>query len=320
MKPFNNNIMYQEKQNKNLILFHFKSVDNNPAIFELISKDDTVTSGIVEGGFIVSVSKEKTNTIIYNSKPSNNNITTFIEYFGCKLEDDEKIVINFGNNIIVNFNKTINKGIFNINLTLEDNFAFSDKDCSLLLIFGNKDIPIYNIEESLNNTMPDYISFKYPKIKEDEHYHFYFYNNETGFGVSSCSIYYVNSDYNFIHYHGSSSDKNNILMNPYNSLEKDDSLYYLVNCYKSYKANIIYFDVIKYKQKVGILNKFFLANNYTEYKFNKLNKTATILIQVIASFTYYTKDELPTLYLGKYAINLENAYYIFTVSNGRSQK
>ena len=63
-----------------------------------------------------------------------------------------------------------------------------------------------------------------------------------------------------------------------------------------------------------------MANKYTEYKFNKLNKTATILIQVIASFTYYTKDELPTLYLGKYAINLENADYIFIASSGMFPK
>ena len=53
--------------------------------------------------------KEKTNTSIENKNPSGNNISTYIEYFGFKLENDDDIEIDFGNNNIINLNKTLNK-------------------------------------------------------------------------------------------------------------------------------------------------------------------------------------------------------------------
>ena len=55
----------------------------------------------------------------------------------------------------------------------------------------------------------------------------------------------------------------------------------------------IYFNIIKYKQEEGILNKLFLANNYSEYKFGGINKTTKILIQAFTSYDTY-KDEIPT--------------------------
>ena len=94
MVPFNDNIIY--KENKKMILMHFKSINNNPGIFELISLDYYVSHGIVEGSFIFSYLKEKTNTYIYNSQPSGNMVTTYIEYFGCNLEDNDEIQIDFG--------------------------------------------------------------------------------------------------------------------------------------------------------------------------------------------------------------------------------
>ena len=83
--------------------------------------------------------------------PSGNNITIYIEYFGCKLENDEKINVNFGDNNIIEFNETINQGIFNISLKLEYNPVYSDKYCALLIKFGYEDIYINTIEEKFNN-------------------------------------------------------------------------------------------------------------------------------------------------------------------------
>ena len=136
MVPFNDNIIY--KEDKKMILMHFKSINNNPGIFELISLDYYVSHGIVQGSFIFSYLKEKTNTYIYNSQPSGNIVTTYIEYFGCNLEDNDEIQIDFGENNLIILNKTIKKGEFNINLNLKNNPSYSDKNCTLLLVFGKK--------------------------------------------------------------------------------------------------------------------------------------------------------------------------------------
>ena len=130
MVSFNDNIIHQE--NKNPILFHFKSIDKNPAIFELIAIGVYKKDKIEEGSFALYYLKEKTNTSIENKNPSGNNISTYIEYFGFKLENDDDIEIDFGNNNIINLNKTLNKILFNISLTLFQNQAYSDKNCSLL--------------------------------------------------------------------------------------------------------------------------------------------------------------------------------------------
>ena len=59
--------------------------------------------------------------------------------------------------------------------------------------------------------MPKTISYQYPKIEEDLHYNFYFYKEEDGIRYRpSCSFYYVNSDFIFIHYYDSISDNYNI--------------------------------------------------------------------------------------------------------------
>jgi len=103
-------------------------------------------------------------------------------------------------------------------------------------------------------------------------------------------------------------------MNPYNSFEKDNNLTFLMFCHKHPIGKKIYYNIIKYKRKNGILNKFFLTNNYTEYKFDKLTKTTKILIQII-TYPNYLKDEYPSLYIGKYAKKLYNYNHIIVASN-----
>ena len=314
MISFNDNIIHQE--NKNLILFHFKSINKNPAIFELIAIGEDKKDIIKEGSFGLYYLKEKTNTSIENKNPRGNNILTYIEYFGCKLENDDEIEINFGKNNIINLNKTRNKILFYINLTLLQNQAYSDKNCSLLLIFGKDEIPINLIEESYNNSLLYDTYFQYPKIEEDYHYHFYFYD-ERNYNINQylyCTFFYVNSNLIFIHLFGSFDENYNILMNPYNSFEKDNNLTFLMFCHKHPIGKKFYYNIIKYKRKNGILNKFFLTNNYTEYKFDKLTKTTKILIQII-TYPNYLKDEYPSLYIGKYAKKLYNYNHIIVASN-----
>ena len=171
-------------------------------------------------------------------------------------------------------NNKIKKGRFNITLDSVTNPAYSDKNCTLLLSFGQKEISPNIIEESFNNSMPRTISYQYPQIEEDFHYNFYFHEFENGNRYSpSCSFYYVNSDFIFIHYHDSIFQNYNILMNPYNALGNNHNLTYLMNCYQPYELNDILFNIIKLKQEDVIFNKFFLTGNYTEYKFKKANKT-----------------------------------------------
>ena len=103
-------------------------------------------------------------------------------------------------------------------------------------------------------------------------------------------------------------------MNPYNSFEKDNNLTFLMFCHKYSINEKFYYNIIKYRQENGILNKFFLTNNYTEYKFDKLTKTTKILIQIIP-YPSYSKDEYPSLYFGKYVKELYNYNHIFVASN-----
>ena len=318
MVPFNDNIIY--KEDKKLILMHFKLINNNPGIFELISLYYYSSFGIVEGGFIFTYLQNKTNTNIHNSHPSGNNVSTYIEYFGYKLENNDEIKINFGENNLIILNKTLNKGWFNIHLILENNQAYSDKNCALILSFGKEEISPNITEESFNNSMPKTISYQYPKIEEDLHYNFYFYKEEDGIRYRpSCSFYYVNSDFIFIHYYDSISDNYNILMNPYNGLGKENNLTYLMNCQKGRITSNILFNIIKLNEEDGILNKFFLTGTYTEYKFKKTNKTTKILIQVIGEFDY-PFDDYPSLYIGKYSQRFYYFSQIFMISNDIVQK
>ena len=314
MTPFNDNIIHQE--NKNLILFHFKSNNNNPVLFELIAIGDHRMDEMVEGKFGLYYLKGKINTYIENKKPTHKTISTYIEYFGCKLENDDEIEINFGNNNIINLNKAKNKVIFNINLTLFQNQAYSDKNCSLLLIFGKDETPIKIIEESYNNTNFYETYFQYPKIEENYHYHFYFYDekNYDRNGFLYCSFFYINSNLIFIHLYGNINDNYNILMNPYNSLPIDNNLTYLMFCHNHILDEKFYYNIVKYKQENGIISKFFLTNNYTEYKFDKLDKTTKILIQ-IKTYLRVSKDEYPSIYIGKYVKKLSNYNHIVVASN-----
>ena len=312
MIPFDDNIIY--KEDKKLILMHFKSINNNPGIFELISLYYDVSYGIVEGSFIFSYLKEKANTYIKNGEPSGNNILTYIEYFGCKLEDNDEIRINFGENNLITLNKTVKKGEFNINLNLESNTAYSDKNCTLILFFGKENISLNTTVESFNNSMPRTISYQYPKIEDDHHYNFYFYNKDSGRYSPSCSFYYVNSDFIIIHYYDSISENYNILMNPYNALGTNHNLTYLMNCQQRYDTRNIWFNIMKLKQEDGILDKFFLTGTYTEYKFKKTTNTTKILIQVIGEFDYPYYD-YPSLYIGKYSRRFSYFSQIFVTSN-----
>ena len=86
---------------------------------------------------------------------------------------------------------------------------------------------------------------------------------------------------------------------------------YLINCERLYELKNIYFNIIKLKQEEGILNKFFITENYTEYTFKKINKTTKILIQLIGAFNY----DWPTLYIGKYSKRFSNPYQFFIAPN-----
>ena len=187
MIPFNDNIISHE--GKKMILMHFKSINNNPGIFELISLCSYVSFNIVEGKFIFSYLEGKTYTQIRNYEPSGNNVSTYIEYFGCKLEDNDEIRIDFGENNLITLNKMLKKGRFNINLNLKNNLAYSDKNCALLLSFGEEVISPNITEESFNNSMTKTISYQYPKIEEDLHYNFYFHYEDGGRYRPDCSFY-----------------------------------------------------------------------------------------------------------------------------------
>ena len=312
MIPFNDNIISHE--GKKMILMHFKSINNNPGIFELISLCSYVSFNIVEGKFIFSYLEGKTYTQIRNYEPSGNNVSTYIEYFGCKLEDNDEIRIDFGENNLITLNKMLKKGRFNINLNLKNNLAYSDKNCALLLSFGEEVISPNITEESFNNSMTKTISYQYPKIEEDLHYNFYFHYEDGGRYRPDCSFYYVNSDFIFIHYYDSISENYNILMNPYNALGNNHNLTYLMNCQKNNEVSNIFYNIIKLKQEDGILNEFFLTGNYTEYKFKKTNKTTKILIQVIGEFVYPNYD-YPTLYIGKYSQRFYDFSQFFVAPN-----
>ena len=172
-----------------MILMHFKSINNNPGIFKLISLYSYISFNIVEGNYIFSYLEGKRYTQIKNYEPSGDNVSTYIEYFGCKLEGNDEIRIDFGENNLIILNKMLKKGRFNINLNLKDNLAYSDKNCSLLLSFREEVISPNITEESFNNSMTEIISYQYPQIEEDIHYNFYFHYEDSGRYRPDCSFY-----------------------------------------------------------------------------------------------------------------------------------
>ena len=319
MNSLNDNIICNHNDNKKYLLIHFKSINNNPALFDLVSMESNVEIGIIEGNYLVANLKEGGTPPIRNHMPSGNNITIYIEYLGCKLENDEKIYVDFGDNNIISFNETINQGIFNISLKLEKNPVYSDKYCALLIKFGYKDIYINTIEEKFNISMPDKLVYQYPKIEKDNHYHFYFYNNETNnIYWINCNIFYENKYFIYTYLYDNQRENNDILMNPYNILENDNKLTYMYSCEKIHATNIK-FDIVELKQEVGILNKFFLTNNYTEYIFPLINITTKIIIQDISQFEFI-KEEYPKLYIGNYKTSINDRSIIIAASNGTIPK
>ena len=313
MIPFNDNVIYQD--DKKFILMHFKSINNNPVIFELISLYYSSAYGIVGGSFVIYYLKEETNTKLYIYEFSGKNISTYIEYFGCNLEDNDEIKIDFENNNLITLNKAVKKGEFIINLSPNNNRVYSNKNCALLLAFGKKVTSKNITADSFNNLMPKNISYQYPKIEEDLHYNFYFHYENGERSTLWCSFYYINSDFIFIHYYDSISENYNILMNPYNPLEKNHNLTYLINCKHPNQVENILYNIRKLKQSDGILDEFFSTRTYTEYKFKKTNKTTKILIQLIGYFDDPAYD-YPVLYIGKYSKRFNSFSQFVVASNG----
>ena len=312
MIPFDDNIIYQE--DKKLILMHFKSINNNPVIFELISVKTYFFYDIDGVISIISYLKEKENTNINIWRDIGNYATIYIEYFGCKLEDNDEIKINFHDFSIITLNKTVKNGKFDVNLNLKNNYVYSDKNCALILSFRKEEISPNITEESYNNLMPKIISYQYPKIEEDFHYNFYFHYESGQRSTLSCSFYYVNSEFIFIRVSDSVSENYNILMNPYNSLEKNHNLTYLINCNHPNVLTNIFYNIKKLKQEDGILDKFFLTGNYTEYKFKKTTKTTKILIQLIGKF-HDPEYDFPILYIGKFSKRFHYFSQFFVAPN-----
>ena len=112
MKPFIDNIMYQE--GKSLVLMHFKPINNNPTLILLVTINSETYPGIYKKGVFYFYLKEKKNSEIINHTFDDKNMTIFAEYLGCQLEDNEEIRINFEDKKLLTLNKSINKGQFNI--------------------------------------------------------------------------------------------------------------------------------------------------------------------------------------------------------------
>ena len=321
MEPLIDNIMF--KEGKSLVLMHFKPINNIQTLISLVTINSETEPGIYNNGLFYFYLKEKKNSEIIRHTFGPKNITIFAEYLGCQLEDNEEIRITFEDKILLELNKSINKGQFDIEINTSKSkyYAYSDKNCGVLFRYGKHELHINNtIEESYNNTMQEEIFYQYPKIEENSHYHFYFYyfNYGSVYTINPyCSFYYT--DFNFLRHEEYINDYYDILMNPYNALTKIDNLTYLIHCYY-YSIKPIYFNIIKLKQDEGILDKFFLTEKYAEYKFPKVTKSTQLLIQLHGSISYI-KDDMPLLYIGNHVSELErySANIIF-VSNGSLPK
>ena len=313
MKPFHDNLELDGKEY--LVLFHFKSINNNPALLEINSIDYRYNPEFREDLVSHHILLKEINYSIKNYKLEDKDVSVIAEYLGCKFEGDEgiKITLEDGRKIILN--KSINKIIFNINLKYRDNYIYSSQFCGIVLAFGEREKVNFNItEESFNNTMKNWIAYQYPKIEEDIHYHFYFYY-EKGADRPNCFLDFVDSNYFYNLGINGFFDNYNFLMNPYNLLDKNKNLTYVFYCQHQYPETNTFFNIIKLKQEKGILDKFFRAKNYTEYKFDKITKKTKILFQIKGYFSTL-KDEKPSLYIGDYAIYISTAsnYYILAAS------
>ena len=318
MKPLIDNIMFEEE--KSLALMHFKRVNNSQNLILLVSINSKTTPSIFDrGGFYFYLIEKKISKII-NRIYDDKNITIFSEYLGCQLEDKEEIRIYLKDKILLKLNKTIKNGQFDIEIsttTKLNYYAYSDKNCCVLFKFGNHKLQVNDtIKESYNNTMQTEIIYKYPKIEENYHYHFYFYFYYYGtvhVRNPDCSFYYT--DYNFLSHDENVNDYYNILMNPYNALEKNDNLTYVISCYYYHTKDPIYFNIIKLKQNEAILDKFFLTEKFSEYKFPLITKPTQLLIQIFGYFNHL-EDNMPLLYIGNHIKKLERYANIIFVPNG----
>ena len=197
MIPFNDNIINNDT--KNSVLMHFESINNNPVIFEIIALYNGRFPIFTEGSFFFFYLENSIEKTISTLNPSSNNISIYLEYFGCNLDKDELINIKFGDNDnLVMLNKTMNKIVYNTIFDFNKIIIYSSKDCGILVKAGKKEINISAIEESYNNTLSGKeLFFVYPKNEKELHYHIYF--NDLYYSYY-CSFNYDISDFTSISY------------------------------------------------------------------------------------------------------------------------
>ena len=122
---------------------HFVSINNNPVIFEIIALYNGRFPIFTEGSFFFFYLENSIEKTISTLNPSSNNISIYLEYFWCNLDNDELINIKFGDNDnLVILNKAMNKILYNTIFDFNKINIYSSKDCGILVKAGKKEINI----------------------------------------------------------------------------------------------------------------------------------------------------------------------------------
>ena len=291
-------------------LFYFKCKDNKPSIFEFFIninfRDIYISKG--SSSYYLTKSKNNNNKEIIIEEDSFN-VSISFEYIGCKLEEDESIRIPFGDNELI-LNQNIKKYTFNnINVTKGSYTIYSNKLCVMHVKFDEYNIPIFSLKEYNNISIyKSPIVFKYPKIKEDNHYILEFFRKNYEF-IPDCLAYYddIDSEKFTINYNiqkGPSIGVDTyIKYNPYKIFESESNLTYYIYCICRYYN--FSFNVKILKKQAGILDRVFLATKYTEYIFPEISNKSLILVQSIGNFerSIYGNKE-PILSISNYDLEL----------------
>ena len=231
-----NSIFYDEE--KSFYLFHFKCLNNNPSLFNFIELPLYSFHGMREGSTLYYISKHDhvyqgmhLGMKLYVGRDFYN-ISVSFQYIGCSLEEDDLIKIDFGENQLI-LNKDTNYYLFNnINIEKGDYPIYSSKLCGLEIKFGNENYyPLYSLEEYNNETYINrtIIFFKYPKIKEDNHYILEFFRNNNTL-EAYCRSYYddirntLSYDYIEMDQGPHNGINSEIRTNPYKIFENDSDL------------------------------------------------------------------------------------------------
>ena len=311
----------------NINLIYFKTLNHKPAFLEFYFVDYTSNYGMVEGDTRVDVYYESS---MWNHRlyffSSYDNISITFELLVCKLDDNENINIDLGDNQIElnKFNQTIT--LENINIVSGEYPVTSKKECALKIQLGeNKNSTAYTLEENIENNIVPYkrIYFEYPKIDEDNHYFVDIKPDMT------CSVFYEdksNKIHKFNPYFIKSSFlslDNQIRYNPYKIFENEYNLTYWMNCYfdKDAQHSDEYpFSIKKIAKIDAVYRKIILPNNYTEYIFPQISSDGYIIIQNSKLFENNKYYDKPLLTIGNFEKYIMLKNYIFSVHKGDIQK